>query len=117
MSEEYRSTQRFRAYLPVRVHRAHTPHVIETLTKDIGMSGLRCISSMVCPVSSEVSLELVLGSHSEALELRGRTVWFQTIPHSEQFDLGIVFLDLSPQNKRRLSVYLERLSVQQAVPA
>ena len=87
-----------------------SPQTIETLTKDLGLGGLRCISPSVCPVSTEVGVELVLSTGEEHLSVRGKTAWFQTIPESDQFDLGIAFLELSPQDKRRLSVYLERLS-------
>ncbi len=112
MTEERRHHPRFRAYLPVRLQRPHTPQVMETLTKDISLEGLRCISSTLCPVSTEIGVELTLATGNEVLDLHGRTAWFRMIPHSEQFDLGIQFMDLSPQNKRRLSVYLEHLSVQ-----
>lgn len=110
MGEERRSTPRIRAYCPLRLHRTGAPHIIETLTKDVGLGGLRCLSCTVLPVSTEVSVELMTSSGEEPLTLRGRTVWFGAIPQSEQFDLGIVFSELSPQTKRRLSVYLDRIS-------
>ena len=103
-------TPRFRAYLPVRLHKANPPQVIETLTKDISLGGLRCVSPTLCPVLTEMGVELVLSAGEEQLSVRGKAAWFLTIPESEQFDFGIAFADLSPQDKRRLSVYLERLS-------
>ena len=118
MTEERRRSHRMRAYLPVQLHKAHTPQMIETLTKDVSADGLRCVSSTLCPVSTEVSIELALPSGHEVLELRGRTAWFRMIPHSDQFDIGIAFHDVSPQTKIRLSAYIERLSDQtSAVPA
>ena len=86
--------------------------MIETLTKDLSIGGLRCVSPTLLPVSTELNLELVLSTGDEPLTVRGRTVWFQILPQSEQFDLGISFLDLPPITKRRLSVYIERLSSQ-----
>ncbi len=86
--------------------------MVETLTKDLSLTGMRCLSSTICPVSSDVSLELILGNGQEPLALRGRTVWFQTIPEGDQFDIGIAFFDVSPHNKRRLSMYIDRLSPQ-----
>lgn len=112
MGEERRATPRIRAYRPVRLHHAGIPRVVETLTKDLAVGGLRCVSQVLFPVSTEVNVELMLSTGSEPLTARGRAVWFQTIPHSEQFDLGISFLDLAPADKRRLSVYLDRLSSQ-----
>ena len=108
--EERRHSQRIRAYLPVRMHGVTTPQVVETLTKDISLEGIQCLSTIPCPVTSEVSLELALSTSNEVLELRGRTAWFRMIPHSDQFDVGIAFCDLSSQNKRRLSVYIDHLT-------
>ncbi len=112
--EERRITPRVRAYRPVRLQKPGSPHVVETLSKDLALGGLRCLSPALFPVSTEVSVELVLSSGDEPLSARGKTVWFQTIPQSEQFDLGIAFTDLQPRIKRRLSAYLERLSNQVA---
>ena len=112
MGEERRSAPRIRAYRPVRLQRPNAPQVIETLTKDLSIGGLRCVSPTLLPVSTELNLELVLSTGDEPLTVRGRTVWFQILPQSEQFDLGISFLDLPPRTERRLSAYLNRLSSQ-----
>ena len=115
MGEERRATPRIRAYRPVRLHHAGIPRVVETLTKDLALGGLRCVSPILFPISTEVNVELMLSSGAEPLAMRGRAAWFCTIPHSEQFDLGISFLDLPSADKRRLSVYLDRLSSQSAL--
>ena len=82
------------------------------------MGGVRCISPTLFPVSSEVNVELVLSTGEEPVTARGRAIWFQMIPHSEQFDVGIAFLELHVTNKRRLSAYIDRLSSHLAkVPA
>ena len=110
MDPERRSAPRIRAYRPVRLIHPGSPQVVETLTKDLAVGGLQCLSPAVFPVSTEFTIELVLSAGDEPLAARGRTVWFRSIPHSEQFDLGIVFSELSQQNKRRLSGYLEHLA-------
>ena len=110
MNQERRNSQRVRAYLPVRLRTPASPQPIETLTKDLGAGGLRCLSPIACPVSTEIGLELVLATDDEPIAVRGKTTWFRTIPESDQFDFGIAFLDLSQQNKRRLSVYLDRFA-------
>lgn len=112
MLEERRRSPRHRAYLPVRVRQQGGPQVIETLTRDLSEGGLRCLSQLITPVGSELSLELMLSTGSEPLTLHGRSAWFRTLPDSEQFDLGIAFIDLSPQDQRRLATYLHLLSSQ-----
>ena len=114
MDQERRSSSRIRAYRPVRLSKPGTPRLVETLTKDLAVGGLRCISSTLFPVSTELTVELILSTGDEPITARGRTIWFQMIPSSEQFDIGIAFLDLPFEHKRRLSAYLERLSRQTA---
>ena len=83
---------------------------VETLTKDLAEGGLRCLSPMPLPVATQLAVEISLSSE-ELFELRGRTAWLRLIPHSEQFEVGIAFQDISPQNKRRLSACLERIAL------
>ena len=110
MQQERRQAQRIRVYLPMQIHAPGGRHPVETLTKDVSSAGLRCVSPSVTPVCTEVGLDVVLSSGAEQLSVRGKTVWFRTIPDSEQFDLGIAFVGLSEQDQRRLSAYLEHLS-------
>ena len=101
---------RVRAYRPVQLFKPGSFPLVESLTKDLSVGGLRCLSPILIPVSTELRVELVLSTGDEPIEVRGKAAWLQEIPQSEQFDIGIAFLDLSPQTKRRLSVYLDRLS-------
>ena len=118
MTIDRRNTPRFRAYRPVRIQRPGALQIVETLTKDLGTGGLRCISPTLFPVSTEVSVELVLSTGEEPFSVRGRMVWFRMIPHSEQVDLGIEFIELEDQDKRRLSAYMDYLASQiSQVPA
>ena len=110
MAIDRRNTPRFRAYRPVRLQKPGSLQIVETLTKDLGVGGLRCVSPALFPVSTEVNVELVLSSGEEPFSIRGRTVWFLMIPHSEQVELGIEFIELENQNKRRLSVYIDYLA-------
>ena len=109
MFQERRSATRIRAYRPVRLHQPNTPQVVETLTKDLTASGLRCLSPVLIPVGSDIGVELVLSAGNEPVICRGRSVWFRTIPASEQFEIGIAFSEESETIKRRLSSYLDRL--------
>ena len=94
----------------MRIQKPGATQVVESLTKDLGVLGVRCISPTLFPVSTEVSVEVVFSTGEESFSVRGRAVWFRMIPHSEQFDLGITFIELTDHNKRRLSAYVDRLS-------
>ena len=108
MSEERRRISRFRVYHPVRFSLSHSQRVVETLTKDLSTRGLCCLSPTLFPPSTELRLELLLPENQWPIHAHGRVVWFRTIPHSEQFDLGIEFTTLQDQDKIRLSAYLKK---------
>lgn len=110
MVPERRSSPRVPTYQPIRLQKSGAPSVVETLTKDLSAGGVRCLSMTLFPVSSDLSVELVLTAGEELLSVSGRAVWFRMIPHSDQFDVGISFESLTERNKRRLSAYLERIA-------
>ena len=114
MYPEQRAFPRIPVYWPVRVQRPGAPIIIETLTKDLSLGGLRCLSPTVLPVSTPVDVELNLAKGQEPLRAQGRSVWFRTIPESDQFEIGIIFQGLSQINKRRLSACIERLQLKPA---
>ena len=89
---------------------------METLSKDLAEGGLRCLSPMPIPVSTRLTVEISL-SAEEPVEARGKTAWLRSIPHTEQFELGIAFEDINPENQRRLSGCLERLASPPGQPA
>ena len=108
MQTERRRSPRIRTYQPVRLQPIHSQRSMDTLTKDVSRHGLRCLSEQIFPVSTEVSVELTTADGP--LAARGKTAWFQIIPHSDQVEVGIAFTEISPETIRRLSVYLDRLS-------
>ncbi|MBI4322735.1 MAG: PilZ domain-containing protein [Candidatus Omnitrophica bacterium] len=107
---ERRRAPRVGCVLPVQLYAHDDPKVIETLTKDLSTSGLRCLSPVVKGAASPVSLEMTLGQGERPLSLRAKIVWFERVPHGNQFYLGLAFQNLSDQDTRRLSRYLERLA-------
>ena len=110
MSDERRQHPRMRCYLPVRLYPKGQFKVIETLTKDLGKGGLCVVSPAFKPTYTPISVELVVGPAREPLTLKGEVVWFQVIPQSEQFRLGIEFHDVSPKYQLLLSTYIDRLA-------
>ena len=99
--------------LPLQIYSDGGPKIIETLTKDLSASGLRCLSPTSKPLASRVSLEITLGKGARPFSLQARVVWFEAVPNSHQFYLGLAFDHLSEVNTRRLSRYIEKLSAPQ----
>lgn len=109
MSAERRHSIRYRAYLPLRFHASGETGAVETLTKDLSVSGLRCMSPKPVPVAQETRVELMLATAQEPLSLRAKVQWFRTMPYSDQYELGLSFHGVSPQSARRLSTYIGRI--------
>ena len=109
MSIERRYATRHRAYLPLRLRAAGATAAVETLTKDLSIGGLRCVSPEPLPVASDARLELIIAAAQEPLTLQAKVRWFRTLPYADQCELGLEFQDLSPKSARRLSTYLSRL--------
>ena len=110
--DERRSSSRIRAYRPVRLQIPSTLRIMETLTKDLSVGGICCISTVPFPVTAELNLEIGLSTGREPIMLRGKMSWFRMLPHSDQFDIGMSFVNPSAQDIRRLSTYLGRLAEQ-----
>ena len=115
MLQERRATPRIRAYRPIRIHQSGSFRVVETLTKDLSGGGLCCLSPVALPVSSNITVELILSTGQEPLTIQAKTAWFRAIPESEQFDLGISFAEIPQAQQRHLSAYLDHLSKKLAV--
>ena len=110
---ERRRAPRVGCVLPVQLYVNHEPKVIETLTKDLSTAGLRCLSPVAKGAASPVSLEMTLSQGERPLNLQAKIVWFERIPHGNQFYLGLAFENISDHNTRRLSRYLEQISSKQ----
>ena len=112
---ERRGAPRLDCVLPLQLYANanHDPKVIETLTKNLSAGGLRCLSPMTKGAASPVSLEMTLGQGERPLSLQAKIVWFERIPHGNQFYLGLAFENISDHDTRRLSRYLEQISSKQ----
>ncbi|MBI3010448.1 MAG: PilZ domain-containing protein [Candidatus Omnitrophica bacterium] len=108
MTQERRQAPRVAVYLPVRLYPSHCSRLVETLTKNVSAGGLRFISPLELPVSSDLTVDLLLSNGEEPIVVRAKVMWFQMIPYSEQFDVGVSFHDTPEESQRRLSGYLER---------
>ena len=110
MNTERRVASRYRAYRAVRLHQINPPQIVETLTTDLAAGGMRCVSPCYFPADREVQVELLLSDGAEPCVVTGRPVWALPLPGSSHIHLGVVFVDCTSRNKRRLSAYIINLS-------
>lgn len=116
MLQERRKFPRIACHLPVKLISQEDPKLIETLTKDLSIGGIRCLSPVPRPVSMPLSVELTLGLSHEPVTIPAYVSWFQSVPQSEQFYLGIAFQSQSERSTKLLSSYVSRVS-SQIIPA
>jgi len=110
MVEERRRLSRVRCHLPVRLYPKGEAKVIETLTKDVSLGGLKCLSPSPKTIGTSVIVELDLGPGEMSVDLRGHVAWFQDLPESDQFYLGLIFDEFHERTRQRLSRYLDRIA-------
>lgn len=102
-----REFHRMRYPIPVRFG-GDTSHVRDTLMKDIGGGGIRLLSRDFLPIDSKIKVEFFLTPASEALMAVGKVVWIQKLPYSYQHEVGVQFLDISEENRKRIRQFVEQ---------
>ena len=110
MDQDRRQFPRNTCRLPVRLYPKQEPRVIETLTKDLSLGGLRCLSRQEKPSGAPLSVELMLEPGERPLTVRGHVAWSRPIQQSDQFEVGISFYAVQENTKKHLSSYLDRLA-------
>ncbi len=110
MVPERRKQTRVRCYLPMRLYPQGEHRVIETLSKDLGLDGMSCLSPVHRPIFTPVSLELTLGQGQPPLTLHAKLIWFSEMPNSEQFQLGFAFEPLSESESRQVSRCIDKFA-------
>jgi hypothetical protein len=102
MIEERRQVPRVRTYLPIRIQPSGASAAIETLTRDISHRGVRCLAPTAIPAHTPVRVDLTLPIRRSVVSLSGQTQWLREMPHSDQFEVGIVFVSDPPEEYRQI---------------
>jgi len=74
---------------------------------------MRCLSPKPCPEGSLVVAELMIGHGKPPIHISSIVIWCKESPGGEQCDVGLSFLEISDENKQRLSTYLNHFSSRQ----
>lgn len=93
--------------------------VILTHTENIGMGGVCVVIKKDLKVFTPVELELDLLDLGSHITCKGRVVWnvqrkYDDIKKPFFFDIGIEFLDMTPENSLQLQDIIERLLKKQS---
>jgi len=70
---------------------------IRALTQDISTGGVRLLCDVKAPLNRKVTIKLVLSRTRKLLNLEGKIRWVNPVYEEELFEVGIEFVDVSPQ--------------------
>ena len=102
-----REFKRMRYPIPVRFG-GDASRFRDSLMKDLGAGGIRLLSRDFLPIDSKLKLEFFLTPASEALMAVGRVVWIQKLPYSYQHEVGIQFLDIPEEGRKKIRQFVEK---------
>jgi hypothetical protein len=77
-----------------------------SVSKDVGEQGIKFSSNKFIPVLTRLMLN-VFFQQAEPLKLLGEVVWIRKLPHLDMYSIGTRFVNLSEEQKRNLSEYLD----------
>ena len=106
--KERRSFERKNVYASVRYQSRTSRNYGSTLTRDISEGGLRLSFDRFVPLNTDLILQMNLPTVPEVVSAIGTVVWSHRIPHSDRYQLGIRFQEISEKQRSEVSDWLRR---------
>lgn len=85
--------------------------IISTLTKDISTGGILFESDRVIPLDAKVKITLSLPGLNRNIEAVSKIVRVEEVEFKEQYNIGVMFVDISPENSAELLKLVEHLDI------
>ena len=82
-------------------------HIDEQLTKDVSQGGIRFVVHDFIPKDSYLKMRLTLSRTSASFEAMVRVVWTRRIPYKDGYEVGVQFVDISPQAVQLIVNYIK----------
>jgi len=77
------------------------------LTKDISSGGLKIRTDTFVPINTLLRIELLLTNPPRSIAAFGKVRWSRSLYGDEMFEIGIEFLDTSPDSIKVIKEYIE----------
>jgi c-di-GMP-binding flagellar brake protein YcgR len=103
--EEKRCFPRIKLHTPVHYQLRGSGEFNSTITDDISVGGIGCKNSGFIPPKTPLNLEINL--LSRVLRPAGIVSWASPISHSDQYRLGVEFVEFDPREKDYLKDYID----------
>jgi c-di-GMP-binding flagellar brake protein YcgR len=111
--EEKRKSPRFRLGTPVeyRTLRGSPETKRGSLSRDISIGGVRFITEEFLSLTARLVLDVTLPLPERPFSAVSKIAWIHKLPAGDKYEVGTQFLEISKDDKNRLSNYLGRLSM------
>lgn len=103
--QEKRKTPRVALRAPICFWAKGTHAFNNTISYDISLGGIGCISDNFIAPQTPVVLEISFFSF--LLKAIGKISWASPLPHSDRYRLGMEFLEFDPKDKNILAEYID----------
>jgi len=81
----------------------------ETGTKNISAGGICMVSDKPLSIGDTLQLEIKLPEDPPSIQVKGKAVWvkqFIATEKHESFDIGVEFINISEENRKRINKYV-----------
>jgi len=110
--EEKRKTARFKMATPVeyRMLRGSPETKKGSLISDISAGGVRFITDEFLALTARMVVDINLPVPDRPVSAVSKIAWIRKLPNGDKYEIGNQFLEMSRDDKERLSGYLNRLA-------
>jgi len=114
--EEKRISPRFKIDTPVeyRMLRGAREAVQGSVLSDISAGGVRFITNEFLALTARMVLDITLPVPERPIFAVSKIAWIKKLPMGDRYEIGNQFLEISRDDKARLSSYLNRASAASA---
>ena len=102
---EKRKNKRYQCHVPVDSKQGSSFDASQTI--DISRDGIGFISPHVIPLNEKIAVEIALTPDSDPVLVLGMVKWVRKITDSDQYRIGMSFLEVLSGSPRRLGKYFQ----------
>lgn len=111
---EKRKSRRIKTHIPVRYRTLRgRPGVVgaSSITKDLSEGGIRFRTAEFIAMSCRLILELDIPMFTKPIKAISKVAWLRKLPSGEDYDVGNQFLEMSKENKKLVSEYVDSFTL------
>jgi len=118
MFEEKRAHPRFKVRIPVEYRKLRESTALKkgSITEDISLGGTRFITEEFLAFTSRLMLDIDLPIPERSVNVLSKVSWIRKLAAEDYYEIGSQFLEMSKEDKNRLSHYLDRLAGSDSSP-